>query len=145
MKTILSGAILTAVLGFAVATAGGDEPRTFSGGPTQGAAAASVQSNTTSSGQLDWRYRWCDGRWWYWLPENRWVYYSGDRWVPYSGVPTGAYPYTAAYGGESSVPAAMPGPTMNYAAPRAYGGSSGNSGWQGTNFGTHGAAISFGF
>src|SRR5262245_7193575 len=27
-----------------------------------------------------WRYRWHDGRWWYWLPSERWVYWDGSRW-----------------------------------------------------------------
>lgn len=28
----------------------------------------------------DWRYRWYNGRWWYWHPSNRWMYWSGNRW-----------------------------------------------------------------
>jgi uncharacterized protein YkwD len=28
-----------------------------------------------------WRYRWHQGRWWYWLPENRWVVWVNGRWM----------------------------------------------------------------
>lgn len=31
-----------------------------------------------------WRYKYHDGRWWYWLPSNSWVFYHNQRWVPYS-------------------------------------------------------------
>lgn len=27
-----------------------------------------------------WRYKYHNGRWWYWLPSNRWAVYDGDRW-----------------------------------------------------------------
>jgi hypothetical protein len=30
-----------------------------------------------------WRYRWHDGRWWYWMPSERWVYWDGGRWIGY--------------------------------------------------------------
>ncbi len=30
-----------------------------------------------------WRYRWHDGRWWYWLPSERWVYWDGRGWIDY--------------------------------------------------------------
>jgi hypothetical protein len=56
---------------------------------------------------VDWRYRYQDGVWWYWLPSNRWVYWSNGRWVDHfpqtsrttvlyrSAVP--AYPYFPSY------------------------------------------------
>ena len=28
-----------------------------------------------------WRYRWHEGRWWYWLPRGRWVIWMDGRWV----------------------------------------------------------------
>ena len=30
-----------------------------------------------------WRYRWNDGRWWYWTPEQKWMVWTGFAWVPY--------------------------------------------------------------
>jgi hypothetical protein len=31
-----------------------------------------------------WRYRFHDGRWWYWLPSERWVYWQDGRWIEYA-------------------------------------------------------------
>lgn len=30
-----------------------------------------------------WRYRFFEGRWWYWMPDNQWSYFNGRRWSPY--------------------------------------------------------------
>lgn len=30
-----------------------------------------------------WRYRFYDGRWWYWTANNQWSYYNGRRWTPW--------------------------------------------------------------
>ena len=34
-----------------------------------------------------WRFRWHDGRWWYWLPSERWVYWHADHWEDYLPPP----------------------------------------------------------
>jgi hypothetical protein len=34
----------------------------------------------------NWRYRFYNGQWWYWMPANYWMYYSGNAWVPYNAV-----------------------------------------------------------
>ncbi len=36
----------------------------------------------------DWRYRFDNGRWWYWGSDNRWMYYNNNDWVAYND---GAY------------------------------------------------------
>ena len=42
-----------------------------------------------------WRYRWENGRWWYWTPQNRWMWYSDNGgWVNYDS----AVPYSTGYG-----------------------------------------------
>ncbi len=46
-----------------------------------------------------WRYRWHNGQWWYWMPSNRWVFWNGYSWLPYQGVAEGGTRYTAGYGG----------------------------------------------
>ncbi len=28
----------------------------------------------------NWRYRWNNGRWWFWAPDNRWAWYNDGRW-----------------------------------------------------------------
>ncbi len=33
------------------------------------------------------RYRWHQGRWWYWLPSERWVFWSKDHWEDYLPPP----------------------------------------------------------
>jgi hypothetical protein len=32
----------------------------------------------------EWRYRFHNGRWWFWTLDDHWSYYNGDIWVPYS-------------------------------------------------------------
>jgi hypothetical protein len=56
-------------------------------GGTPGDAAAGVPPGApVPAGQAanGWRYRWYEGRWWYWTPQNRWMWYSDDgRWVDF--------------------------------------------------------------
>jgi hypothetical protein len=32
-----------------------------------------------------WRYRYTNGRWWYWTRENRWSYFDGRQWIAAHG------------------------------------------------------------
>ena len=34
----------------------------------------------------NWRYRYFQGRWWYWLPSNGWSYWDGTRWLRYAAA-----------------------------------------------------------
>jgi hypothetical protein len=81
---------------------------------TPGAGAnAGVSSNanaavaTNQSGD-QWRYRWHNGIWWYWTPENRWVYRNGNEWTNYepavTAVPDARYSSQPAYGYYQPVP-----------------------------------------
>ncbi len=39
-----------------------------------------------------WRYRCCNGQWWYWMPEGRWVYWHDNHWndfTPAAGADSG--------------------------------------------------------
>ncbi|HJT36684.1 MAG TPA: hypothetical protein VJ783_31970 [Pirellulales bacterium] len=38
-----------------------------------------------------WRYRYHQGRWWYWRPSNSWAAYDQERWVPYQARAVGRY------------------------------------------------------
>ncbi len=66
-----------------------------------------------------WRYRWHNGQWWYWLPNNRWVFWNGYSWLPYAGTPAGGTRYTAGYGPDGLMPVNPNGyyNSGNYAAP----------------------------
>ncbi|HKD36279.1 MAG TPA: hypothetical protein VKB78_05745 [Pirellulales bacterium] len=49
-----------------------------------------AQSRTDSSGErgnrddIQWRYRFYNGVWWYWLPSNRWAFWSNGAWQDYN-------------------------------------------------------------
>lgn len=51
-------------------------------GVTASRSGAASRPAADKSGR--WRYKYHDGRWWYWLPSNSWVFYHNKRWVPYS-------------------------------------------------------------
>jgi hypothetical protein len=69
-------------------------PNTNATGPanTGGRAETGSESRTDRSGERgnrddnQWRYRFYNGVWWYWLPENRWVYWSNGAWLDYNPV-----------------------------------------------------------
>jgi hypothetical protein len=89
------------------ASGGGSLHSILSGQPTpalngpaeqvQSAPAASGSSNPIgnsvaqpgsaaagAANQIDWRYRWYNGRWWYWTAENHWMWYGENgQWVDY--------------------------------------------------------------
>ena len=55
------------------APASGTTSTVDSSGPTHPSATAN-----------NWRYRWFNGRWWYWTPQDRWMWYSSDgHWVEF--------------------------------------------------------------
>jgi hypothetical protein len=66
-----------------------------------------------------WRYRWFNGRWWYWTPQNRWMWYGDDgRWVQFD--PTQP-PAPAVQGGEApAVYYSYPAPGYYYSPGPAY-------------------------
>ncbi len=70
-----------------------------------------------------WRFRFDNGRWWYWSPENRWSYYDNGNWSEYQGPA-----YTANYAPETS------GGTTDCAAPAGGYGALPNSGGQTTYY-----------
>ena len=61
-----------------------------------------VRSNQFVNVADHWRYRFHNGRWWYWTPGNAWMYFDNGTWQAYA-VPAPA-PYTSAYGGDVLVP-----------------------------------------
>jgi len=53
-------------------------------------SATPAAKSTTDRNANRWRYRWSNGRWWYWTPQNRWMWYNGEesRWIAYAANPT---------------------------------------------------------
>ena len=77
-----------------------------------GAGVHVVVPNNANAGAIvnrdgdRWRYRWHNGKWWYWTSENRWMYHNGDQWLNHEPapvvIPDGGnpeQPYTTGYGG----------------------------------------------
>ena len=91
-------AILLAVVAFAPAQAAGKGP-----GGSKGSGWGGQSNWQQNSGQMrqnfsnysqpyyagnkdnrdDSRYRWDNGRWWYWGPGNRWSWWNNGRWTDY--------------------------------------------------------------
>lgn len=44
-----------------------------------------------TANEQSWRYRYHQGRWWYWRPSNSWAVYDQDRWVSYPTWSGGRY------------------------------------------------------
>ena len=60
-------------------------------GPASNSSTPSAAAGTAGE---DWRHQWFEGRWWYWLPDNRWAYYQDHRWNDF--VPPGQHSAQAA-------------------------------------------------
>jgi hypothetical protein len=80
MKTI-SVILLTCVPMFWVSLADGQEA--LAGGPSAVNAATAQQPRPKVRG---WRYKWHNGHWWYYQPNNQWLFWNGASWSPYSVV-----------------------------------------------------------
>ena len=130
------------------------------GGPVQGGVnlndGAPVAGNQNPE---QWRYRWHNGRWWYWTPANSWVIWMNNTWQPYSqGMFSGGYssnysgsynsqPYRSygysspSYGYRYSNPyyGYRSGPSFGYGygSPRYYSGYRGYGGY-GSPYGGYG-------
>jgi hypothetical protein len=52
-----------------------------------GVAPIDVDVDATGGGAVmgdyGWRYRFHEGRWWYWMPDQRWMVYENGRWVEF--------------------------------------------------------------
>jgi hypothetical protein len=66
-------------------------------------AHSNPASDATAAPAADqWRYRWFDGHWWYWTPQNRWLWYSNDgQWVEFNANHS---PSTADRSGDNPAP-----------------------------------------
>ncbi len=61
-----------------------------------------------------WRYRFENGRWWYWTPQNRWMIYNNGQWADYVPAPS----YAVGYGSYEVAPGTTSYyPSYEYVAP----------------------------
>lgn len=52
--------------------------------PIPNAVTGNAVPNATATDRPDanqWRYRYHNGRWWYWMPSNRWMIHDGANWI----------------------------------------------------------------
>jgi hypothetical protein len=64
-----------------------------------------------------WRYRWDNGRWWFWGADNRWMWYGDDgRWMDYGNAYVVQRPISEGFSGGpiKIVNPAKNGVTLNY-------------------------------
>lgn len=58
-------------------------------GAADGVIAVDPAQASVVAGPNGWRYRWSDGRWWYWTPAKRWMWYNDNKqWVDFEPTPT---------------------------------------------------------
>lgn len=55
----------------------------FQGGQPGTGGQPYTAYRANGSGPEQWRYRFHNGEWWYWLPENRWVIWRNGQWIAY--------------------------------------------------------------
>ncbi|MGA2066493.1 MAG: hypothetical protein ABSG86_16070 [Thermoguttaceae bacterium] len=112
---LVVGLIATALSAGAVSAA---DPQATVVAPAPTAAGVTAPSPAPSPDS--WRYKFYNGNWWYWTPDNRWLCYVNGQWVippaapvqasvpvyvapqPYYAYPYGYYPYPY-YGGGVSI------------------------------------------
>jgi hypothetical protein len=74
-------------------------------------------SGGNGEGRDSWRYRWDNGRWWFWGPDNRWMWYGDDgRWLDYGNAYVVQRPISEGFSGGpiKIVNPAKNGATLNY-------------------------------
>lgn len=52
---------------------------------------SSEKATERTAGNPSWRYRYYQGRWWYWRPSKSWAVYDQGRWVSYPTSSAGRY------------------------------------------------------
>jgi hypothetical protein len=56
-----------------------EKPQLAAGAKSSNAAPARSEGDA-------WRYKYYEGRWWYWMPSNSWAWYDGRRWIAFEKV-----------------------------------------------------------
>jgi hypothetical protein len=92
LVALAAGLIATAM---PISRAGAADPPVVVAVPAATAPITTAPTATAPSGD-SWRFKFYNGYWWYWTPDNRWLCYMNGQWVvPGTPVQTGAvaYPY----------------------------------------------------
>jgi hypothetical protein len=128
MYALVSTAAAAALLMASFACAQ-DQPRTAAGDAKAQAHRPAATSHNSAQAHRDAdhgqpasanqaRYRRHNGRWWYWMPDNRWVVWQRNSWVPYR--PGMFVNETAATRQPARRFSYDPGSAYPYAYPRLY-------------------------
>ena len=95
MRTLIIGTAVVVTLALLGARALGQEaiatPNPVAEAQAGGVDAGDPAQPPVAKGPDSWRYRWQDGRWWYWTPAKRWMWYGDGQWVYFEPTPA---PYT---------------------------------------------------
>ncbi len=136
---------LALALAFVPTFALGAGPSDKAPGNSKASADVAVTSGSTSPMRAQnaglsstapdaWRYRWNDGRWWYWMPEQKWMMWTGSAWVPYdqfsgssSSSRSSTIPYRTGYRTYANASTDTAPSNRSYYNAGGYGGRSTNS------------------
>jgi len=102
MNTHLLKLAALVTMGFAstlgVSRVSADQPTTTQAATVTVAAPGTIDAMPVSF-HPDWRYRWHNNHWWYWMPSNTWVIWYNGGWIPYDA--NTYYSYYPSYGYDS--------------------------------------------
>jgi len=103
----------------------------------QGVQAQFGQNAPINNNQGEnWRYKFHNGHWWYWMPNNTWVFWNGSSWTAYSPDAYNNFyssqpqTYSNGYG--------YAGGGQQYSNGGYYGGNYFGPGWYGYGYGPYG-------
>jgi hypothetical protein len=89
--------------------------------PSLPSAAALAPSNTPNNNvpnELKWRYKWHNGQWWYWSPDERWMIWDKNSWTVYDPAT-----YQAPAGFAKPGPRVVTQQSMTAPLPERYSGA----------------------
>lgn len=74
--------------------------------------------NNNVPNDLKWRYKWHQGQWWYWSPEERWMIWDKNAWTPYDPAT-----YQAPAGFAKPGPRVVTQQALSVPLPESYSGA----------------------
>ncbi len=86
--------------------------------PSESSLAPSNTPNNNVPNELKWRYKWHNGQWWYWSPDERWMIWDKNSWSVYD-----AATYQAPAGFAKPGPRVVTQQSMTAPLPENYSGT----------------------